>query len=205
MPSFRSRKYKGDRGYRRIRDLIATIVLLAALAGLVHLFATGSREQLRGSVVVQDGDSLRMGEKRLRLSGIDAPELAQTCGAPGAPTPCGRRAREHLVALIAGEMVICSGSRQDRYGRLLAGCEAGGLSLNRAMVRDGWAVSFDDFAAEEDEARKARRGLWSGEFVPPSDWRRSHERSGEPKAGRDFAPGAVIENWIRRAWEWLRR
>ncbi len=187
-----------------MRDLIATIVLLGVLAGVVHLLGKPSRLELRGGVVVQDGDSLRMGDVRLRLAGIDAPELSQTCRARGEVTPCGRMARDHLVALIAGRTVVCKGSQRDRFDRLLADCEAGGVFLNRMMVRDGWAVSFDDFAVDEAQARRAGKGLWSGEFVAPSDWRRTHERSGEPKAARDSSPMAVIENLARRAINWLR-
>lgn len=204
MRASKSRKNKEKSGLQGMRDVVVAIVLLGALAGLVHLLTTRSQQVLRGRATVQDGDSLRLGQIRLRLSGIDAPELSQTCRANGARSHCGRMARAHLVALTADRPVNCTGSQQDRFGRLLVRCATGGIDLNRTMVRDGWAVSFDDFPAEEAEAREAGRGLWSGEFMAPADWRRSHERSGEPKPGRDFSPDAMIENLHRRILRWLR-
>jgi endonuclease YncB( thermonuclease family) len=51
----------------------------------------------------------------------------------------------------------------------------GGMNLNGWMVRQGWAVAFRkygiDYVPEEDDARTNRRGLWSGTFDMPWDWR----------------------------------
>ena len=63
----------------------------------------------------------------------------------------------------------------DRYGRTLALCSVAGEDLNAWMVQQGWAAAFirysKKYVADEATAREARRGMWSGAFIAPSDWR----------------------------------
>ena len=153
--------------------------LLAILALLVGgppaLAASGVAERVRVRVI--DGDSLRLGPARHRLQGIDAPETGQRCLRPeGTVWRCGVAATEALKAMIGANPVTCTGSRRDRYRRHLSVCHAGGVNLNRWMVRHGWAVAYRKYVpwyiAEEDAAKRERLGLWSGDFVMPWDWRR---------------------------------
>ncbi len=125
-----------------------------------------------GRLRVADGDSLELDGIRVRLVGIDAPELDQTCTLTGAPHPCGREAREHLLHLIGGRPVTCFSTDVDRYGRHLGRCAAGDTKLNAEMVRSGWAVAYGGYEHEEADARAHGRGLWSGDFVWPQDFRR---------------------------------
>ena len=67
-------------------------------------------------------------------------------------------------------------SRADRYGRGLARCRQGETDINAALVREGHAVSYGAYRAEEDEARAAGRGIWATQFERPEAWRRSHAR-----------------------------
>lgn len=132
----------------------------------------------RGRAHVADGDSVAIAGTRLRLVGIDAPELAQDCERDGRAYPCGTAAKAHLEALIAGRPLDCVWDRRDKYGRGLARCRAGSTDLGATMVRDGWAVAYlGGFEAEEAEARRAGRGLWAGRFERPQDFRR-RERGG---------------------------
>lgn len=136
-------------------------------------------EAWRGLPRVVDGDTLAIGDTRLRLIAIDAPEGAQTCrDAEQLEYDCGREATRELERLIGGREVSCSGEKRDRYGRALVVCSVGGVNLNAEMVRSGWAVTYlgRDFDREEAEARQARRGLWAGEFQRPEDWRRQRAR-----------------------------
>ncbi len=125
-----------------------------------------------GNLRIADGDSLELDGVRIRLVGIDAPELAQTCALAGVVHPCGREAREHLVHLVAGRAVTCFSTDVDRYDRRLGRCRAGDTDLNREMVRSGWAVAYGDYDRDEAEARAHGRGLWSGDFVWPQEFRR---------------------------------
>lgn len=127
-----------------------------------------------GAAKLVDGDSLFVGGKEVRLKGIDAPEGRQTCTREGKSWPCGEEARRQLSRLIAGQRVSCNSVEADQHGRLLGFCTAGGKDLNREMVREGFAMSYGSFEAEQREAKAAKRGLWSGEFQRPRDWRRDH-------------------------------
>lgn len=124
-----------------------------------------------GRAEVIDGDSLRIGREEIRLKDIDAPEGRQTCTRAGSAWDCGEEARRTLQRLIGRESVSCSSVERDKHGRLLGYCEAEGRALNRAMVENGMAVAYGGFRDEERAARSARRGLWSGDFQTPREWR----------------------------------
>lgn len=181
---------------RRLLDLALAAAILGVMALLVARGFSPPAETVRGAARVADGDSLAIGGGRIRLKGIDAPELAQTCRRGGEEWPCGRNARDRLAQLAAGRTVSCEGKGHDRYGRLLARCAVDGLDLGRAMVEEGWAVAFGGYEAAEAAARSAGRGLWSGSFERPQDWRRIHGAAGEEAHG-DFS------DWLRGIWEGL--
>ncbi len=123
-----------------------------------------------------DGDTLVWKGRRIRLHGMDAPEIEQTCrDARGGTYMCGWRARRHLKEIIAGRPVYCDKVTTDRYGREVAICLVEGVDIGERMVLDGWAVAYirysRAYAWAEREARKHRRGLWNGSFVLPETWR----------------------------------
>ncbi len=150
---------------------------MLVIAGVA--FATARIERfagtyLNGQVRVVDGDTLRLGDRRLRLMGIDAPEIRQRCRKDGFEYGCGVDSASFLRGLIAGQPVRCKGEGIDRYGRDLVRCTAQGVDLNEAMVRSGHAVAFGDYRLAEAEARSAGAGLWAGEFQAPKEWRVVH-------------------------------
>ena len=67
-----------------------------------------------------DGDSLMVSDQEVRLFGIDAPELMQTCTRNGEPWNCGQVAKDQLAKLIAGKQVVCVPVTVDRYRRTVA-------------------------------------------------------------------------------------
>jgi endonuclease YncB( thermonuclease family) len=127
---------------------------------------------------VVDGDTLELttGE-RIRLWGIDAPEGDQLCQRDGRPWRCGDDATRALTVLIAGEEITCTERNIDRYDRIVATCATiDGQDIGAAMVWNGWALDYErysggEYADEQREAEAAQRGLWSGSFVPPWEWR----------------------------------
>ncbi|MHB2167892.1 thermonuclease family protein [Alsobacter sp. R-9] len=166
---------------RRPVRVLVTAALAVVVSGLLARLGPlqtwlERRQDLAGAVSVIDGDSLRLAGVELRLEGIDAPELAQTCLAEKGEVACGRMAREGLAGMSASGPVQCRVGREDRFGRGLALCRAGDLDINREMVRRGLAVSFGRYEADEAEARQARRGIWAMRFEPPSAWRGRHPR-----------------------------
>ena len=118
--------------------------------------------------------------EEVRLLSIDAPEARQECDdEAGNIWACGREAARTLQRLTRNAQVQCRGSAVDKYGRVLAHCLAGKLDLNKEMVRLGFAVSDQEqgfvYASEQSEARRARRGIWQGEFEMPHLWRAARE------------------------------
>jgi endonuclease YncB( thermonuclease family) len=131
-------------------------------------------------VSVIDGDSIRDGKRRIRLYGIDAPELRQQCrDGAGRAYRCGDAAREALETLIGKHEIGCRVVESDRYGREVARCQVDSVQINREMVKSGWAVAYDRHSLEymiaEAAARRARAGLWQGSFQRPQDYRREHQ------------------------------
>ena len=105
------------------------------LALLALTFATPSPAQtIAGSAYVTDGDTLSIGNDRIRLFGIDATELDQNCTLDGTSWPCGEAARAQLQDITANRQVSCVGIERDRHGRLVARCTADGHYLGATMV-----------------------------------------------------------------------
>jgi endonuclease YncB( thermonuclease family) len=160
---------------RQLRWVLVAVVAVAA--ALWRTLPEAPAGELSGPADVRDGDSINIRSARIRLEGIDAPELGQSCGRPDAAWDCGRAAATHLARLFAGRRVTCAWRRRDRHGRYLARCTAGSDDLNALMVRNGMAVGFGgNYAREENAARAAGHGLWAGPFLRPDVWRRRHPR-----------------------------
>ena len=104
--------------------------------------------RLSGKARVTDGDTIRFGETRVRLFGIDAPEIKQTCDFEDKTWNCGIEARIALVKMIAEQEVSCEKKDKDRYGRIIAVCMAGGVNLNALMVREGWALAYRKYSRD---------------------------------------------------------
>ena len=138
-------------------------------------------EAISGRARVVDGDSLVIGNQRIRLFGIDTPEGRQECrDAAGRAYGCGNEARRALESLIGSRPVACAPTGQS-YDRKVALCRVSGNDLGEGLVRAGHALELRNhsrgrYSAAEREARDARRGLWAGSFERPSEWRRAHPR-----------------------------
>ncbi|MBB2752377.1 UNVERIFIED_ORG: endonuclease YncB(thermonuclease family) [Rhizobium aethiopicum] len=182
------------RSLRLIRDGVTALALLALLALIAAKLNDAGRIEHAGAFHAADGDSLTLGEERLRLEGIDAPELNQSCERAGHAWACGRAAREALQGMVLASGTLCRGSRRDRYDRLLVICRSGTIGdINAAMVRRGMAISYGDYGKEEAEARAAKAGLWVGTFERPRDVR-DHARQ------RSASDGPL--RFIRRIVGW---
>lgn len=160
-------------GFRNLA--VAALALLALAAALAVL---NRSERLDGRARIVDGDTLSLRGRAIRLAGMDAPELRQSCGPDTARYRCGERAREALRELAEGREVACRVTGRDRYRRALAVCTVEGRDLGAALVRGGWAVGYRGYAAEEREARREAAGLWAGPFERPAAWRKAQAERG---------------------------
>lgn len=130
-------------------------------------------ELVEGRAYAVDGDTLAIpGQPRIRLWGIDAPELRDA--STKRETREGMQARAALADLaLAREPTRCVPTKWDRYCRLIAVCRNAASDLGLLMLTSGYAYTawLDDppgrtgaepgiYAAMEALARKERRGLW---------------------------------------------
>jgi endonuclease YncB( thermonuclease family) len=187
-------------------------VLLTLAASLTAVPAAA--ETVSGSVTVIDGDTLEIGERRIRLFGIDAPEAQQTCDRRGEAWACGEESTNQLRALVGSKQVACTGDETDQYGRLIAVCSAGHLELNKTMVAEGWATAFRKYStayvADEIRAGSGRRGLWASDFVLPESYRIAQTEEARQQVSEDRQPAtrqastscAIKGNHSRRG-EWI--
>lgn len=164
------------RHVRRLRDLVLGLAILALALLVIAKLENEQALRFSGSFSVIDGDTLGADGERLRIEGIDAPELSQVCkAADGSPYACGEEARRALIAIVSGRGFECSGTRRDRYGRLLVVCKRGLDDLGDLLVRTGSVVADGRYLASETEARRAGEGIWRGDFERPADWRRQRQ------------------------------
>lgn len=132
-----------------------------------------------GPARVIDGDTLEIQGTSFRLSGIDAPEMGQTCvSRDGVAFDCGEVARRGLEEMSAGHEVTCTAETVDIYRRPVAKCSANGMDLAEATVINGYAVAFEEYSdaylAAEATAREQKTGIWSTAFEMPWDYRKAH-------------------------------
>lgn len=157
---------------RKPRALLLVALCLAIGAGIAgaSLHASAQSSVISGRAEVRDGDSLRIGDERIVLWGVDAPEGETLCG----QTLPEREATEELERIVGNREVQCEVRSIDSQGRKISVCRAGRRDLAAEMVQQGWArdyprYSCSFYAEQEAAARQARRGVWALE-CPAELW-----------------------------------
>ncbi len=153
----------------------------AALIALIVQVSLAAPNVLGKIVGVTDGDTLTLLDEanqqhRIRLAGIDAPERGQAFG---------EASKRHLSDLSFGRIAAADCPKVDRFGRYVCLVRVDGVDVGLAQVKVGLAWHYKKYAHEqaeaereaysgaEEEARAARRGLWSApEPMAPWEWRR---------------------------------
>ncbi len=159
--------------------VMALILLGPSLAlGLAGGFWEGLRiewRRYRGQPRVIDGDTLDIRGERIRLFGIDTPELGQPWwDKDGNEHDAGVSARDALASLIDGKRLSVKVLREDKYRRSLAIVKVDGRDIARSLVRRGWAFASPGstrYRRTENAARRRRRGFWRGEVMMPWEFR----------------------------------
>jgi len=145
-------------------------------------------EEIIGVPRIVDGDTIHIEKYKIRLEGIDAPEIRQKCKKEKLKISsfigftfykdynCGEVAKENLESKVDRSKIRCISSSKDRYERYLAKCFKDKINLNRWMVRNGHAVAYKRYSREyipdEDFAKENKLGLWQGKFLDPEKWRK---------------------------------
>ena len=129
------------------------------------------------TIKIVDGDTIHLNGEKIRFTGIDTPELKQTCLKEGAKVSCGVTAKQILIEIIGNNNVECISEGKDQYKRTLAECFVNNESLSSYLVRSGYAFAYrrysKKFVRDEDYARINKIGMWSMEFDYPWDYRKS--------------------------------
>lgn len=160
----------------RVRQAMCLSLVIVVFCS--HL---ANAEELIGTVVnVHDGDTITLIDQdkkqiKVRLEGIDAPELKQAYGSAS---------REHLSMLVGDKAVNVRWYKKDKYKRTVGKVLVDGVDANLRQVQDGFAWHYVKYAAEqpvkdrqeyakaERAARAEHKGLWQvAEPIPPWEWR----------------------------------
>ena len=144
------------------------------LCSLSSLFLF-SNNLFASHVTVIDGDTIRLGDVKIRFSGIDAPEINQTCVASEGKVACGKISRDLLIEKVTNNKISCTDEGKDFYGRVLGECFVNGESLSAYLVREGFAFAYrkysNKYIEDEEYAKFNKLGMWSMEFQYPWDYR----------------------------------
>lgn len=145
------------------------LIFLVAIAAMPAFAAPN------GTVRVIDADTIDVGSTRVRLFGIDAPEMGQPCSANGREWDCGQWARDAVRNRFEGEYARCRQLDTDQYGRAVAQCVVDGQDMGQMIVHSGLAWAYrrysDTYDLDEKAAAVAERGLWAVNVQMPSDYR----------------------------------
>ncbi len=151
------------------------------LVFLVGLSGSRAEADVTGPVCVEIGGVISIDGKHssgrcidgtmVRLYGVAAPDLKRECRIGGTEMwRCGLTSASSMLQAVKGRQIECRGNSTDKEGRLVAICFLAGRSINQFMVEMDWAAAdrtatsmFNEF---EQQARDARRGLWSSDYQP---------------------------------------
>lgn len=144
---------------------------------------------ITGRAAVLEGDTIEINGQVIRLHGIDAPQHRQTCrDRRGAVYRCGLKSKTALDLFLWSNEITCRILSSDKYGRKLANCSLGQVDVADWLVRQGHALAFKKYSYvyinAENEAKKAKRGLWSGKFRMPWEWRDQRRYGGDKEYNR---------------------
>ena len=149
--------------FRVLHRLAASLITLATFGAGFALAepASGTPRTITGSATVIDGDTITLGEHKVRLNGFDTPERGSICGS----TDVYAAASSALKNFIAEQTVTCELNGEKSYDRVIGTCSARGTDLGMFMAESGWGRDWPKFSggkyeAAEKAARSDKRGLW---------------------------------------------
>ena len=147
------------------------------LLGILVLGFLTYNASFADSLRVVDGDTIVLNGEKIRFSGIDTPELKQTCINDDENVFCGTSAKMLLIKKIGNQTPECINEGKDTYKRTLAECFVNGESLSAFLVRSGYAFAYrkysTKFVKDEEFAKANKLGMWAMTFQYPWDFRKA--------------------------------
>ena len=148
---------------------------------IFFFFFNGNQNQksILGKARIIDGDTIHIGNNKIRLHGIDAPEINQDCSYNNEDWQSGQLSKNFLLNLINLDLVKCQVKTVDKYKRYIAICFVNNLNINETMVKNGCAIAYryysKDYVDEEFIAKKNKFGIWKGKFIEPYLFRKKNK------------------------------
>lgn len=178
-----------DRNDNNFMMLVSSNLFLLMVGLLLFVIATvviAQGTELSGRVIgVHDGDTITLlvagnQQVKVRLDGIDAPELAQ---------PYGQKAKQALSDFVFGKDARIESAGQDKYGRTLGTVYVGTINVNAMLIQKGMAWVYRQYPHPpewerlEEFARNTSAGLWAlqpDQRMPPWEWRHGGSAKAAP-------------------------
>ena len=140
---------------------------------------------ISGKPAITDGDTVKINNKKIRFSGIDAPESfffgkKQSCILNNVEILCGKLSKDKLIEKIGNQIVNCKIEKnKDQYSRLIGECFLKNESLSVFMVKNGYAFDYPKYSNGKFKkyqvfAKKFSLGLWQMQFEYPWIWRKKN-------------------------------
>ena len=146
------------------------------LLGIVVLGLLWCNNSFADNLKIIDGDTIILNGEKIRFSGIDTPELKQTCLQGDQEVSCGMIAKKLLAEKIGNAIPKCISEGKDTYKRTLAECFVNGESLSKFLVLSGYAFAYrkysTKFIKDEEFAKANKLGMWAMTFQYPWDFRK---------------------------------
>ena len=159
--------------------MVARSLIFSIFFSLLFCFNQAYGKTIYGKAKIIDGDTIHIGNHKIRLHAIDAPEIKQTCLKNGEKWSCGLESTRFLKDLIGKDEIQCDTKGQDRYNRYIGVCYKNITDLNSEMVINGWAIAYRyyslDYIKEEEIAKSKKIGIWIGEFEEPYLYRKKNK------------------------------
>ena len=153
-----------------MRFLISILLCVMTLPAFAE-----SRTAIIGAIQVIDGETLEIQNQRIKLWGVDAPELNQTCkNGQDAGYDCGKEAASALSQWLTElQPVRCEPRGNDNSGNTIAICYTStGDDIASWMVRNGYAVDWPKYSngfygVSEKQAQSNKSGIWQHNEAAP--------------------------------------
>jgi len=143
-------------------------------------------KSINGVAKVIDGDTVSINSSKIRLFGLDSPELDQKCKINinifflkfNYDYSCGEFSKIQLKKKINSKDISCKILDKDRFGRYVGECFYNKQNLNVWLVENGYAIAYRKYSKKyvlfENSAKEKRLGIWRGKFEMPWDYRRKN-------------------------------
>ena len=162
-----------------VQKILISRYIIASFFLLLFSNSIKSQNLIKGKAITIDGDTIHINNNKIRLHGIDAPEIKQTCLINNNKWNCGIESKNALENLLLKKEVICEINDIDRYSRFIGICFINKKNINQYMVKNGWAIAYRyyslDYIEEEEIAKNNKVGIWQGSFIEPYLFRKKNK------------------------------